>query len=352
MEISFYPVTTKGNKYSEIITSQLKVNGVKVYALDTLFSNFSVFRRVRIVHLNWFENLDGNSNFSVFSTFLKKMIKIIIFKIFRKKIVWTMHNKIPHDKSMLVLKRIMVHCLISFSDSIVIHSKVSEQIVLKLNRNAKSKIRYIPHPDYIGCYGNVSRSSNALIKNEPLKLLFLGAVKPYKNLELLLDVILPLGDKVLLTIAGTPQNSKYKESLVRYSQGSSNVILDLKFIPDDKISDYISNSDLLVMPYDIRSSLNSGTVILAFSYAKTVICPTIGTILDIEDQHCVLSYTYDFDHQHFEALSLAINRAVELKQTTSNAFVDYGNEMLSYVTLKNNKNQVVKELVHLYKQLV
>jgi len=229
---------------------------------------------------------------------------------------------------------------------------VSEGILLKISKKAKAKIRYIPHPDYIGCYGDIIGTPKQIDGVEPLKLLFLGAVKPYKNIELLLDVVRPLGNRVCLTIAGTPQDSRYKQSLIEYSKGCSNVIFDLKFIPDDQISKYISDCDLLVMPYDLRSSLNSGTVILAFSYAKTVICPEIGTISDLHENSCVLSYKYESENEHLSALSSTLLRAIDIERKFPGALRNYGNEMFKYVSKENNKNSIVRQFVEVYEGIV
>ncbi|EOR94102.1 hypothetical protein ADIARSV_2715 [Arcticibacter svalbardensis MN12-7] len=348
MKISFYPESTRQNKYSEIITSLLKGKGVKIYSLSYVFSGFAAFKKVKVVHLNWYENLNEPTRFAVFSVFFKRMMKLIALRVFGKKVIWTMHNKMPHDKSMMFFKKTLLYALVKLSNTIIIHSRVSEVILRKISKSAFAKIRYIPHPDYIGVYGDIELSFDHSTGSKVLKLLFLGAVKPYKNIELLIDVISQFDHDVFLTIAGQPQNVDYQDLLVNYAKNNVNVHLDLKFIPDEKLPFYIAQCDLLVMPYDMRSSLNSGSVILAFSYKKTVICPRIGTILDMQNQENILSYTYTSDLEHFDALTEVISRAVEMKKTTNDIFEEYGERIYNDVVIQNNKDKVIRLLMAEY----
>ncbi|MGX7835548.1 glycosyltransferase, partial [Campylobacter fetus subsp. venerealis] len=115
-----------------------------------------------------------------------------------------------------------------------------------------------------------------------LKLLFLGAIKPYKNIELLIDLAKKFPLDIQLTVAGNPSSDSYRSELEALALDTQNIKLDLTFIPDEELPGYIHESDLLILPYSLASSLNSGTVILAFSYGRTVICPRIGTIDDLK----------------------------------------------------------------------
>ena len=352
MKISFYPESTQQNKYSEIITSLLKSKGVKIYSLSYIFSGLAAFRKVKVVHLNWYENLNEPTRWAVFSVFFKRILKLIVLRLFGKKVIWTMHNKIPHDKSMMFYKKAILYMLVKLSNTIIIHSRVSELILRDISTGSVSKVRYIPHPDYIGVYGDIDLSSDHTTETRVLNLLFLGAVKPYKNIELLIDVISQFDHDVFLTIAGQPQNEDYHRLLENYAKDNDNVHLDLKFIPDEELPAYIAKCDLLVMPYDMRSSLNSGSVILAFSYKKTVICPRIGTILDMQNQENILSYTYNTDLEHFDALTDVIGRAIEMKKTSAGVFKAYGELIYEDVAVQNNKDKVIRLLMAEYDRFV
>jgi hypothetical protein len=40
----------------------------------------------------------------------------------------------------------------SFADIIIIHSRISEDLIVGVHTSYKHKVKYIPHPSYIGVY--------------------------------------------------------------------------------------------------------------------------------------------------------------------------------------------------------
>jgi glycosyltransferase involved in cell wall biosynthesis len=185
-----------------------------------------------------------------------------------------------------------------------------------------------------------------------LSLLFLGAVKPYKNIELLIDVIKSLDGLASLRILGKPVSKMYENELRTLVKDVKNVSLDLKFVEDSALAEELANCDLLVLPYDVRSSLNSGTVILAFSYKKTVICPSIGTTLDIDNtEEIFFPYTYNTKEEHFDVLRDIITKASFLKKADRYIYKAKGEECFNVIKTNNNIQDVIDDLYNLYSQI-
>jgi glycosyltransferase involved in cell wall biosynthesis len=239
--------------------------------------------------------------------------------------------------------------IITYSSKIIIHSKQSKDYLIN-NFNIKdvAKIYYVPHPNYIGVYGDPVFPCR---QNNKLHLLFLGAVKPYKNIELLIDVVRLFPQTVELTIAGNAKRSKYKEKLEKYVNNDLNIRLNLEFIRDDKIADYIAHCDLTIFPYDISSSLNSGSVFLSFSYGKSVICPMIATISDLPVFDYILAYDYKTREEHFIQLSEKLGEAIELWNTNPAIFEQWGQTMKEYVKTNNSKFLTVDSLLSVYESI-
>src|SRR5690606_12242868 len=122
--------------------------------------------------------------------------------------------------------------------------------------NLKVKIVHIPHPDFVNVYGPmVAETLEA--RNPKLQLLFIGAIKPYKNIELLIGLAKKFPETIHLTIAGNPNSDSYRRELETLAKEMRNITLELKFIPDEELPTYIHQSDLLILPYSLDSSLNS-----------------------------------------------------------------------------------------------
>ncbi|WP_192347096.1 glycosyltransferase [Algoriphagus sp. Y33] len=350
-KIIFNPCENKENQYIAILVNGLEKHGFDVSKLDDFLSSGDHYRSLQLVHLNWFENLDDSSRQSMWKSYFRKLVVLAAVKFGKKKLVWTMHNRLSHEKKSGKLSRSLTRKLVSQANAIVIHSAVSEEILRSQYPTLQAKIVHIPHPDFMDVYGPMIPEDRGN-RSSPLKLLFLGAIKPYKNIELLIEVAKRFGEEVQLTVAGNPNSSSYREELKKLAQGTGNISLDLKFIPDEDLPNYIHQSDLLILPYSLESSLNSGTVILGFSYGRTVICPRIGTIDDLDAGQDVFDYSYDTETEHLEALEKQIKIAIKLHQNDSNSLIGKGHRMQNLVLKNNNKENVVRQLVELYGSLL
>ena len=350
--IIFNPPENKGNKYVEIMVRPLREHGYQVYPLDGFLSDWGHFRSIRLVHLNWFENVDDSSFFRAFRSFIRKMFVLTIIHWSKKKLVWTMHNRTSHEKKTGFFSRTITRFLIKWADRIIIHNHLSAEILSEKNPKAATKSFYLPHPEFIGVYGPPLQQKEAS-PTAILSLLFVGAVKPYKNIELLAQAVRPFGDRVSLTIAGQPDPSAYGEVISEIASSADNIKLMLDFIPDDELPRIIGASDLLILPYDLKSSLNSGTALLAFSYKKTVICPEIGTIMDMGDaKQYVFHYRYSSEEEHLQSLIDQISSALELKEGDPSLLPAWGRNMFEYIQKAHGKSEVTRKLINLYQDLL
>lgn len=350
-KIIFNPCENKENQYIAILVNALEKHGYEVDRLDDFLSSSSHYKSIKLLHLNWFENLDDSSAKSMWKSYFRKLVVLAAVKLGKKKLVWTMHNRLSHEKKSGKLSRALTEKIVSQADAIVIHSEFSKEILRSQYPNLNAKIVHIPHPDFIDVYGPMI-TENAEKEHQKLKLLFLGAIKPYKNIELLIEIAKKFPESVHITIAGNPNSKAYRSDLQKLAEGAGNVSLQLKFIPDTDLPRFIHESDLLILPYSLESSLNSGTVILGFSYGRTVICPKIGTIDDLEAGEDVFDYTYSSKSEHLKALEKQIIKAIALHQTNPNSLIEKGHRMRDLVLKKNSKQFVTDSLIKLYESLL
>lgn len=301
INIAFSPLTSDNNKYIGITVESLRRAGANVYEFYPIFRNPALFIRTDIVILNWFERL-GKSKAKRFIKFLLKTVILAILKISGKKVIYVLHNQISHEESDKKLSWLFIRYLCRHVDRIIILSNGSRDVLSRYlsAKQIENKARLIPHPNYIGAY---KKSQRVFSTDEEMpKLLFIGAIRPYKNIELILSVAEKFQDvKMRFIIAGRPFSRDYKAQIESKAHNLRNVELKLSFIDDDEIADLVQSADALILPYDIKNSLNSGTVLLAFSYAKTVICPNIATLLDFPAE-LVYGYDYNAESDHEAAL--------------------------------------------------
>lgn len=350
MDIIFNPPDNTENKYIQIMVEPLRQDGFRIHELDGLFSGWKHFWSIRLVHLNWFENIDDTSFFKGLRSFFRKMVVLTVIHLSGKKLVWTMHNRMTHEQKTGKMSSILTDRLLAWSDAIIIHSQLSRALILAQSPSLSQKIHYIPHPDFVDCYGPVPSSSPS--DDSALRLLFVGAVKPYKNIELLIETVGDMKD-VSLMIAGKAKDEAYKDSLTQLAKRFPNIHLNLAFVPDSLLPELLAKSDVVILPYDLASSLNSGTVMLAFSYQKTVICPEIGTLVDMEEaRENFFGYRYEDPAGHRKVIRQAIDQAMALKKRDPKALEAMGRAMQAHVLSRQPKARVGNKLKQLYHKLV
>lgn len=349
--IIFNPSNNPENQYISLLVNGIRRHRFYVHDLNSIFASWDHFKKIELVHLNWFENIDDSSSKKGLISYFRKMLVLRIIRLSGKKLVWTMHNRESHEKKTGKMANKITKLLVKWSDAIVIHSKMSRDLLLENHAISPDKIHHIPHPNFIGVYGSPLPKTSPI--SPSLKLLFVGAVKPYKNIELLIKTVGEIQGNVELLIAGKARDKAYAEHLIELAKPYPWITLRLQFIPDGLLPELIGKSDALVLPYDLGSSLNSGTVILAFSYKKTVICPNIGTLCDMEEvEEQFFGYSYQSPEEHEAVLKESILKAAALKNAQPEAIYAMGLRMQEYIDHTHGQQEAANKLVNLYQGLL
>ena len=343
-KIFIYPANNYENQYINIQEKAIKRAGVAVtYSLKELFSTDFLL-------LNWFETLGGNPKLD----YLKKYIKIFLFVLLQKKIFWVVHNKQPHAKysndSSIKLSVKLMKKLLKVSSRIIILCDETREVLKNLCKDDSlycKKIYKIPHPNYIGVYPQSEDVKNT----EGLNFLYVGQVNKYKNVDLLINVFNELQqENVFLTVAGNCKDSNYVTEL-KSTIKNKNISCDFRFIPDGELVSYIKRSDILVLPYSLESSLNSGTIFLAFSYGKTVISPLIGTLKEYDSNNSFFyAYEYGSFEEHRNQLRSAIKRVLADYSSNPELIQKKGMQAYNQVAEHNSFDTITASYKELFSQ--
>lgn len=351
MKIAYYPFTSDHNKYVFISQEILRSLGCDVIPFDKSLFKGKNMRETKAVFLNWYETFSAKNNARYFSIYLKRKIRIMQCKFLGIKVIFTFHNRFPHDSNQetINITRKFLVWICKKSDYIIILSKSSKRYLYELidKDEAEKKIRYIPHPNYIGVYG-AAIDRAPYYPHDKLRILFLGQIRPYKNVELIIGLAKQMEDKdIIFTVMGYCDNPDYEAKLRDEVSGLTNINFQFGFVADDLLEGFMRDSDILVLPYDKRSSLNSGTAILAFSNGRTVICPRIATIDDFNINN-IYYYDYKDEEDHIEQLKKATLQAYADWKVNRNEFESKGKKLLEEV----KKNNSVEHLRKLYASLL
>ncbi len=303
-----------------------------VAAMEQISNDQIKIRGVQAVILNWAETeLDPH---------MKRIL--LLYKLLGVKICWVFHNRVPHDcKKISQIKN--MKWLADRCDCILLLSKASRQYLPNRKRNLR-KCVYLPHINYIGTYPESERDIRKEngVGEDTFVYAFYGLIRPYKNLEILLQAFCELKlENAKLLIAGSIRNGMDIEELKKRCIGSDSVILWPGFIPNGEMEAFVRGCDLMVLPYSKVSSMNSGAMILAFSYARTVIVPEIAMGRDIKDKNFAFIYDYANEKENLEGLK---EKMLEAYQIGRRGVHGMGERAKKYVKRNHNGKKVIEAL--------
>lgn len=311
IKVCFYPTCKKEtNHFLANLAEVLEKSGEFECSgfMDHVRSKDGLAYKHDVFHFNWFDQC-----FSL-SSFLYRFFILLRVIVSGKRIVWTIHNLESHEKSP-AYNKIIRFLLLHFSSSIHVMNEASAKFPML--RRYVHKVRLIPHGDYFDSYpqSNLDVHEKFGIPKQSPIVLFLGAIRPYKNIEVLLDAFDRLqkdsSRNVSLLICGKTSPKEYLNALEQRIKTMNNVYFSPEFVPDEDVEAYLRSAAFLVAPYSYRSALNSGSVLLACSYAKTFVCPNIAGVEDIQKQsNCLYMYHYNDDENHREELKNMLRKAI------------------------------------------
>lgn len=300
--------------------------------------NICMLLNTKAIVLNWIE-YDLSRN---------KMRRLIWYKTLGIKIIWVFHNRIPHDSSENAREIDKIRKKMAFiakiSDVIILHSHSSLRYLKEYTVNG-DKAFYIPHVDYMR---QVQWARDLQRGNQDdFRFVFQGTISPYKNIELLVKVFQDLNlSNCQLHIIGRPCSAEYAEKISRLSAGSE-IYLKLECISDYAVGQEIQKGDVMVLPYDLRSSMNSGAMIAAFSNKRTVIVSANAMAQDLIDEDFLYVYDYLNQSDHYHRLKAAMKQAYENGMAVNR---EKGEKAFEYIRTHNSEEVVVNSLKKMIKE--
>lgn len=240
------------------------------------------------------------------------ILQIYIVKyVFNCKLVWTPHNLIPHDSKYIKIHRFCRRFFGRNMQWIRLFSEMSLPAAMEELKCNNSKFKVIPEGSYVGYYTNTVSRSEARkflnISEDKTILLYMGFIKPYKGIDNLLECFKKsFKENAILIIAGKVMNSDYFETIKKLI--NENIIIIDHFLENDELQYYFNAADVVTLPF--KKIENSGSVILAMSFKKAVIAPSMGVLKERLHNQQELLYT-DSLNQSFDILKNKSSKELE-----------------------------------------
>ena len=310
------------------------------------YVTISAFPRIRkifslknydFVWFNWFENPPVEKRIK--EVFIKWVI-LITLRLMGIKIIMTFHNRMPHESKGKFLDRLLFRFTFTIANRIIILSADSKLILKeRFGKKIVSKLFLIPHPTY-DC-----EPKKSMNHQNDFSVLFFGNLRPYKNIELIYEIA-KIHKDIKFTIAGNAFKKSYELQLKTNAKEIPNIKLVTHFLTEKEIDKLIDSHSILLLPYDIKSSLNSGVVIHAICKRINIIVPQIGTVNQLKNKDLIKYRREDigFVFQFYNLVqNLTAKENVELATEICNNSLNV-DEVIEKVGLKNRKNNFPSQL--------
>lgn len=267
---------------------------------------------------------------------------IFYIKVLGYKLIWTIHNIVPHEQKYLN-DHLITKCIAFMSNAKIVHSKqtIDELTSKRINT---TNVSVIQHPSYIDVYPNTVNSIEARkrfdMDDHDIVFLFLGIIRKYKGLENLLTAFELLSykyKKIKLIVAGSCYDQEIESKITTYALKLSKRLLPfLKHVEDTEIQYYMNSANVVVMPF-IRLT-TSGSANLAMSFKKPIIYPDMGSLHDLSN------VGFKYDPMEADGLQQAMESSILNKQKLE----EFGEN--GYSTVKDRTwKKMSDETVEVYK---
>jgi glycosyltransferase involved in cell wall biosynthesis len=255
---------TDPNAVAPRFNNHVQINNCLVWWNPLTWVRAGLSIRTQVVHAQWW------------SWFLAPVFLTVltIAKLKHKKIIITVHNVEPHEKS--ILKKLLNNSVLSLADEYIVHNTANKELFLSLTNTLKPiHIRPLGITNFI-----VSSSSNISLRrqykfnlNDKI-ILYFGNIRDYKGIDILLSSFKKITNPhVKLIIAGKPWD-KFDYKI------PSRVTTFLDYLPESKVAELFKICDLVVLPYK-EFEASSGVATVGVFYEKPLVVTNVGGLPDM-----------------------------------------------------------------------
>jgi len=277
VKVAIRPRTSRHNRYVELFAAAFEKAGWEVAALTWRIAPV-LSGRLMILHWpdEFYASPDARSR-------LLSWARIALMAASRRlcgvRWIWVVHNLIPHDQ--VKAEPGLWRAFTGELDGLVFLSQESRRAFVS-DYPDRAVLPYLitRHGEYRT--GALTPPTAWHRPGGPTRLQFVGQVRPYKNLEQLVDAARDLDAETQLGVAGLAAGDFGAELRLR-SAGIAALHFDLRSDPLEEIEleRIVDASDAVILPY--RHILNSGTALFALSRNRPVIAPALGGFAELRD---------------------------------------------------------------------
>ena len=251
----------------------------RVLAYYFRLMSYALTAKPKIFHVLW------NNKFEWFD----RTLLMLYYRLLGKKIVFTAHNVNikQRDGGDSFLNRLTLKIQYRLCAAIFVHTSKMKAELVEAFGVAPERAVVIPMGFFAAVPNTDLTPAQAKekigLRPEEKAVLFFGNIAPYKGVEYLIAAFAELAPRdpaYRLIIVGRPKGELEYWARLRRQIDEKNLLartlLDIEFIPDEKIEVYLKAADVLIAPY--THIFQSGVLILGMSFGIPAIAADVGAL--------------------------------------------------------------------------
>ncbi|SEJ68898.1 Glycosyltransferase involved in cell wall bisynthesis [Cyclobacterium xiamenense] len=241
---------------------------------------FVYFFHSEVFLFNWIENLPekkfGRLQVAGFVFFLW------LVRIFKKKIVWVLHNKGSHHQRDNQQADKVFRLMMRRSDKIITHSESGKSFVEETYPEQAAKVVVILHP--------ISELFPIIDAEKTIDFLIWGSVHRYKGIDKFLNFLATISEehRFKVRIVGKCFDKTYLKEITSYVNEDimfTNEILEL-----EEIYRIAQEAKFILFTYNSDTVISSGSLIDSIRMGSTILGPNHGAFKDLSNLSFVKTY--------------------------------------------------------------
>ena len=255
----------------------LKISRTISYLNPVSWIRAAFLTSTSVVHLQWW-------SLPVAPVYL---VILLSLKLKKKKIIFTVHNVVPHEKS--PLDQWLTSMVLSFGNKFIVHTEDNREKLAKAFQIPEDRISVIHMPVHDMYPATILSDEEIRIKYQlppagPV-LLFFGNIRPYKGLDTLIKAmpeIIDVCPSAHLLVAGQSWGNwdKTYGQIIRSLGLEDSVTAILDYVPMSEVANLFETSDLVVLPY-IHFDAQSGVGNVALAMKKPLVVTRVGGLEEL-----------------------------------------------------------------------
>lgn len=263
-------------RYPELRIFENYMEMSKVYIANHTFKQESSLQSLKMT-LKIVDFIKKGKFDIIHSDYIFGMWNVMLYKIFGKKMVLTVHDPFPHSGETSFRKML--------NYKIAMHS-VRWFVLLNKKQKEEFCSTYKIKPTQIlisrlGVYDNIRYFNNSVTLSKSHNVLFFGRISPYKGIEYLCKAMMKVKVHIpdaTLTIAG---GGKLYFDIAPYQQHDWVNVIN-RYVGLEELADLLNDSAVTVCPY--IDATQSGVIMTSYSLCKPVIATNVGGLSEmVED---------------------------------------------------------------------